>query len=68
MTRPPCKGCEVRREGCHNPAVCSLWAAYQESLAADKAGRPSREELYMMSEYVVARSRRAPFRDRRRRR
>lgn len=36
-------------------------------LDKDNAARPSREELYMMSEYVVARSRRAPFRDRRRR-
>lgn len=67
MIRPPCKDCESRREGCHNPAVCSLWAAYQESLAADKAARPSREEIYMMSEYTAARSRRPPFVGRKRR-
>ena len=68
MTRPPCKDCEARRVGCHDPAACPKWAAYLAKLETDNAARPSREELYMMSEYVVARSRRAPFRDRRRRR
>ena len=67
MTRPPCKDCEARRVGCHDPAACPKWAAYLDQLDEDNAARPSREELYMMSEYVVVRSRRAPFKDRRRR-
>lgn len=68
MIRPPCKGCEFRRVGCHDPAACSRWAAYLAARDEDNAARPSREEIYMMSEYVVARSRRPPFAGRKRRR
>lgn len=67
MIRPPCKGCEFRRVGCHDPAACSRWAEYLAKRDEDNAARPSREELYMMAEYVVARSRRPPFSGRKRR-
>lgn len=68
MIRPPCKGCEFRRVGCHDPAACSRWEEYLIKRDEDNADRPSREELHMMSEYVVARSRRPPFAGRKRRR
>ena len=33
MIAPPCLNCPDRRIGCHDPAVCPDWAAYQDALA-----------------------------------
>lgn len=34
-TMPPCKGCEIRAEGCH--AICMRYAAYREELDDKRA-------------------------------
>lgn len=43
MIRPPCKGCEFRRVGCHDPAACSRWEKFLTSrehfLAPSHPGR-----------------------------
>ena len=32
--KPPCfPDCSERREGCHNPKVCSRWKEYRKALA-----------------------------------
>lgn len=58
MIRPPCKGCEFRREGCHNPAVCSLWEKFLTSREQFLAAQPSRKEVELMSEYLSDQRRR----------
>ena len=44
MTAPPCLNCPDRRIGCHDPAVCPRWAAYDEIHRAELAAVPSRKE------------------------
>ncbi len=58
MIRPPCKGCEFRRVGCHDPAACSRWAAYEEIHKAELAAMPSRKEWVDMAEYIHGRRQR----------
>lgn len=42
MTAPPCLNCPDRRIGCHDPAVCPKWAAYDEIHLAELAVMPGR--------------------------
>ena len=58
MTAPPCLGCPDRRIGCHDPAVCPRWAAYDEIHRAELAAMPSRKEWEDMVEYIHDRRRR----------
>mgnify|MGYP001383864519 FL=1 len=44
MTAPPCLACPDRRIGCHDPAVCPRWAAYEAIHRAELAAMPSRKE------------------------
>ena len=48
-------------------AALGYMAKHLAARDEDNAARPSREEIYMMSEYTAARSRRVPFVDRKRR-
>lgn len=50
MTAPPCLACPDRRIGCHDPAVCPRWAAYEEIHRAELAAMPSRKEWVDMVE------------------
>lgn len=58
MTRPPCKGCEFRRVGCHDPAACSRWEKFLTSREQFLAAQPSRQEVELMSEYLSDQRRR----------
>ena len=58
MTAPPCLNCPDRRIGCHDPAVCPKWAAYDEIHRAELAAMPSRKEWVDMVEYIHDRRRR----------
>ena len=58
MTAPPCLACPDRRIGCHDPAVCPRWAAYDEIHRAKLAAMPSRKEWVDMVEYIHDRRRR----------
>lgn len=58
MTAAPCFHCPDRRIGCHDPAVCSRWAAYEEIHEAELAAMPSRKEREDMAEYIKDRRRR----------
>ena len=58
MTAPPCLNCPDRRIGCHDPAVCTKWAAYDEIHRAELAAMPSRKEWEDMVEYIHDRRRR----------
>lgn len=52
MTAPPCLACPDRRIGCHDPAVCPQWAAYEAIHRAELAAMPSRKEWVDMVEYI----------------
>lgn len=58
MIQPPCQGCPDRREGCHNPEVCSKWADYQRKREAEAASRPPYQDIVMMAEYIRQRRKR----------
>lgn len=58
MTAPPCLNCPDRRIGCHDPAVCPQWAAYDEIHRAELAAMPSYREREDMVEYIKDRRRR----------
>lgn len=36
MINIPCYQCQDRRPGCHNPEVCSRWAAYEAEAAVHR--------------------------------
>ena len=57
MTRPPCKGCEFRRVGCHDPAACSRWAEYLEATETARAkAAQSKRSTVIMQDYVKDKS------------
>lgn len=58
MIRPPCKGCDFRRVGCHDPAACSRWAQFLTNRERFLAAQTSRQEVELMSEYLSDQRRR----------
>ena len=54
MTAPPCLNCPDRRIGCHDPAVCPRWAAYDAIHRAELAAVPSRKEWVDGSDGAMA--------------
>lgn len=58
MSRPPCKGCEFRKAGCHSPAVCPKWAAHIAAKDAEEVGGLSSEDRIMLKDYIKDRGRR----------
>ena len=65
MTRPPCKGCEFRRVGFHDPASCSRWATYLTQREQYYAAKPTQQELTMMAKYAFDKRRRCKPQDHR---
>ena len=57
MTAPPCLNCPDRRIGCHDPAVCPKWAAYDEIHRAELAAILSGREQKRNEEYILNRRR-----------
>lgn len=52
---PPCNQCQDRRVGCHDPAVCARWAAYDEANRAFReACRADWERRDVVGDYVRA--------------
>lgn len=58
MIRPPCKDCEARRVGCHDPAACPKWAEFLTNRERFLAAQTSRQEVELMSEYLSDQRRR----------
>lgn len=57
MTAPPCLNCPDRRIGCHDPAVCPKWAAYDEIHRAELAAMLSCRKQKLNEEYILNRRR-----------
>lgn len=54
FTPSPCNGCQDRRQGCHNPAVCEKWGEWtqvheKEKEAERAAQREHRSQYYTPS-------------------
>lgn len=56
--RPPCKGCEFRRVGCHDGAACSRWADYLKKREAEQAAMPRPEDVDVLRSYIRDRTKR----------
>lgn len=50
---PPCRDCPDRRVGCHDPAACARWAAFEAENRKYRAEcRASWDERGIMGDYV----------------